>query len=78
MVGVACAVVVGVTAAAATTAYRAGRAAGGRDGGGGRPALRILDIGCCAKLGFGGGLDAKITVSRGTSDDSPERTIRCY
>ena len=56
VVGVAWAVVVGVTAAAATTAYLAGRATG--RGCGGRPALRILDIGCCAKFGFGGGLDA--------------------
>lgn len=43
------------TAAAAAAAYRiGGNVAGGR-GAGGSPAFSMLDIGCCAKLGFGGG-----------------------
>lgn len=43
------------TAAAAAAAYRiGGNDAGGR-GAGGKPAFNMLDIGCCAKLGFGGG-----------------------
>ena len=44
----------GVTAAAAAVAYFNG----GRGCAGGRPALSILDIGCCAKLGIGGGFGA--------------------
>ena len=44
----------GATAAAAAVAYRIGGKAGGRTAEG-RPALRILAIGCCAKFGFGGG-----------------------
>ena len=43
----------GVTAAAAAVAYfNGGRCTAGR------PALSILDIGCCAKFGFGGGFGA--------------------
>lgn len=43
------------TAAAAAAAYRiGGNVARGR-GAGGKPAFNMLDIGCCAKLGFGGG-----------------------
>lgn len=44
----------GVTAAAAAVAYFNG----GRGCTGGRPALSILDMGCCAKFGFGGGFGA--------------------
>jgi hypothetical protein len=44
----------GVTAAAAAVAYRMGGNVG-RGAGCGRPALRMLAIGCCAKFGFGGG-----------------------
>jgi hypothetical protein len=44
----------GVTAAAAAVAYFNG----GRGCTGGRPALSILDMGCCAKFGFGGGFVA--------------------
>jgi hypothetical protein len=50
----------GATAAAAAAEYRiGGRVAGGR--GAGRPALRILAIGCCTKFGFGGSLDTEST-----------------
>jgi len=45
----------GVTAAAAAVAYFNG----GRGCDGGKPALSILDMGCCAKLGFGGGFGAR-------------------
>lgn len=46
------------TAAAAAAAYRmGGKVAGGR---GGRPALRMLDIGCWAKFGLGGGFEASV------------------
>jgi hypothetical protein len=52
----------GDTAAAAAAAYlTGGNCVGGRVVVGviaGRPALRILDIGCWAKFGFGGGFDA--------------------
>lgn len=43
----------GPTAAAAAAEYRMGGSVG--RAGGGRPALRMLAIGCCAKFGFGGG-----------------------
>lgn len=46
----------GVTAAAAAAAYLIG---GGRGAAAGRPALRILAMGCCAKFGFGGGFAVK-------------------
>ena len=44
----------GVTAAAAAVAYFNG----GLGCAAGRPTLSILDIGCCAKFGFGGGFGA--------------------
>jgi hypothetical protein len=44
----------GVTAAAAAVAYFNG----GLGCAAGRPALSILDMGCCAKFGFGGGFGA--------------------
>lgn len=50
-----CRLAEGVTAAAAAVAYFNG----GRGCDGGRPALSILDMGCCAKFGFGGGLGAR-------------------
>lgn len=43
----------GVTAAAAAVAYFNGGLCTA-----GRPTLSILDIGCCAKFGFGGGFGA--------------------
>lgn len=49
------------TAAAAAAAYlTGGNCTGGRGAEGvvvERPALTMLDIGCCAKFGFGGGFD---------------------
>jgi hypothetical protein len=56
MCGEACCVDEDATAAAAAAEYRIGGRAGGR-GAGGKPDLRILAIGCCTKLGFGGGFD---------------------
>lgn len=44
----------GCTAAAAAAAYFTGRGAAAVRPDTGRPALSILDIGCCAKFGFGG------------------------
>lgn len=65
VVGVDVAGDVDETAAAAAVAYRiGGNAAGGR-GAGGKPAFNMLDIGCCAKLGFGGGF-AELTELLGT------------
>jgi len=49
-----CVVGVDATAAAAAAAYRIGGRAGGRVADG-KPALRMLAMGCCAKFGFGGG-----------------------
>lgn len=40
---------------AAATEYRTGGSVAVRGAGGGSPAFRMLDMGCCAKLGFGGG-----------------------
>ena len=37
--------------------------AAGRDAGGGKPALRIVAIGCWAKLRFGGGFAVGETTS---------------
>jgi hypothetical protein len=49
----------GTTAAAAIAAYLIGGSTAGAAGLDGviccKPAFRIVDIGCCAKLGFGGG-----------------------
>jgi len=48
----------GATAAAAAAAYRIGGSTTGAADRGGccKPALRIVDMGCCAKVRFGGGL----------------------
>ena len=54
----------GATATAAAAAYlNGGSVAWGREAGG-KPALRILAIGCCAKFGFGGGFAAVSAVRR--------------
>ena len=63
--GVACWV-----APAAAAEYRIGVNVGGR-GCCGRPALRILDIGCCAKFGGGGGFAVGVLRSVGAVS-SPE------
>lgn len=60
------------TAAAAAVAYRiAGSAAGGR-GAEGSPTLSMLDIGCCAKFGFGGGLGAFSATIEGFRSCRPD------
>ena len=49
-------------APAAAAEYRIGVSVGGR-GCWGRPALRILDIGCCTKFGGGGGFATGTSIS---------------
>ena len=64
-VGVAVVVVGGVecwVAPAAAAEYRIGVNVSGR-GCWGRPALRMLDIGCCVKFGGGGGFAVGVKVS---------------
>ena len=53
-----CIVGVDATAAAAAVAYCIDGRAGGRVADG-KPALRMLAMGCCAKFGFGGGFTVK-------------------
>lgn len=61
----------GVTAAAAAAAYRIGCGAGR----GGSPAFRILAIGCCAKLGFGGGFATLEHVRSSSSGKGKTLTV---
>lgn len=65
------------TAAAAAVAYRmGGNVAGGR-GAGGKPAFNMLDIGCCTKLGFGGGFAESTDYFKHDCDVDEKLTLGC-
>ena len=64
-------------APAAAAEYRIGVNVGGR-GCWGRPAFRILDIGCWAKFGGGGGFAEEAFGSVGAVNSPEILTFRCY